>query len=372
MTLSGSRADDLCTSSRCRTGPSAEWHNEAQPRRIMSPAECMSFGTRERRQGVIDNWGHLDVIQQPQTAQLLDAYFDPQRRFAGDTFLSLGRRDGGDPNPDSFEVPDLLAITLLDVSVGPAAMRTLLHDDVFRNEVGSMLVNVPLDKDVWEVDLGPEGPAWQLCEVLDGRLYGVGEAIGTKLLARKRPRAIPIVDRVVHAFVPPDVHRSRWGTISAYLANPSVQVAVVGLAVALGGFVLRLVEFRRSIPNVQVSLIPVLHHHRGFQGEYQVLAENRGASDVGVTLWSLRPVDESEDIEVANTRVGNDPNSKPDAFTLSARHGDQWIVSPIALGPREGTVQIVARLHLGSGEAVDSNPVEVPMVVEGGEPEGPP
>src|SRR5438477_4292 len=108
-------------------------------------------------------------------------------------------------------------------------------------------------------------------------------------------------------------------------------VAILGLAVALGGFVLRLVEFRRSTPNVQVSLIPVLHHHRGFEGDYQVLAENHGASDVGVTLWSLRPVHESEDIEVADARFGNDPDSQPASFTLTARHGDQWIVSPTAL-----------------------------------------
>jgi hypothetical protein len=127
----------------------------------------------------------IRAVIAPPADELLSKFFNPQEPFAGDTCDSLP------DNPrNSFSVSDLLAETFLDVVFEPRAVRALLRPNFSRH-----LADVPDNVDLWsatEEDLQPA--YWLRDEVI--ALNGVGRVKTSKLLARKRPRLIPIVDSV--------------------------------------------------------------------------------------------------------------------------------------------------------------------------------
>lgn len=128
----------------------------------------------------------IRAVIAPPADKLLLAFFAPEGPFAGDAFDTLP------DNPrDSFSVSDLLAETFLDVMFEPRAVRALLQPGFSR-----YLAGVPDNVDLWKAtddDLRPAYGLWD--EVI--ALRGVGPTKASKLLARKRPRLIPIVDSVV-------------------------------------------------------------------------------------------------------------------------------------------------------------------------------
>jgi hypothetical protein len=80
------------------------------------------------------------------------------------------------------------------VVVKPLAVRQILGPD--RAEITSLLHAVPTDVDLWNAsdsDLAHADEAWQFFRRYDG----IDEVIAGKVLARKRPRLIPIIDAVV-------------------------------------------------------------------------------------------------------------------------------------------------------------------------------
>lgn len=101
---------------------------------------------------------------------------------------------------------DLLAASFLSVRFSPKAAIGLLEER--REEVTALLSQIPNDLDL--ADLGPddfkevlgeESAAWRLWDLLRGKDlskgWGIGPTKASKLLARKRPRLIPIWDSVV-------------------------------------------------------------------------------------------------------------------------------------------------------------------------------
>lgn len=125
-----------------------------------------------------------DIIAPP-ADHLLVGFFNPTKPFDGGMFNTLTE------NPrDTFSVTDLLAQTMLDVMHTPLAVRALLKPDFSR-----YLADLRDDLDLWDAtdeDLAPAHQLWG--EVI--KLPGVGLVKASKLLARKRPRLIPIVDSV--------------------------------------------------------------------------------------------------------------------------------------------------------------------------------
>lgn len=117
-------------------------------------------------------------------------YFDPVQPFAGQTFDSLGNNP-----PDQIVPDDLLAVTLLDVRWTPLAVRHLLNDQAAK--VTELLRMIDDETEMW----APEGskqlnatePLWDLLY----KLPGVRDTRASKLLARKRPRLIPITDSII-------------------------------------------------------------------------------------------------------------------------------------------------------------------------------
>ena len=144
---------------------------------------------------------------------LLRSYYtEPQHGKSG---LRSGARfdtwgGGGDAASvcNTLTADDLLAASFLSVRFSPKAVIGILGDR--REDVTALLSAIPVDLDLVDVShddfkavLGEESPAWQLWDLLrgkdqlNGKGWGVGPTKASKLLARKRPRLIPIWDSVV-------------------------------------------------------------------------------------------------------------------------------------------------------------------------------
>jgi hypothetical protein len=113
--------------------------------------------------------------------------------FAGITF------DGLDPNETNcWGVADLLAVTLLDVGVRPKGVRRILESN--DNRFNDLLSSIDPTVDLWSDDEDRVKRSLDVAEILYKdlkNLGGVGPVTASKLLARKRPRLIPISDSVI-------------------------------------------------------------------------------------------------------------------------------------------------------------------------------
>ncbi|WP_413452889.1 DUF6308 family protein [Georgenia phoenicis] len=131
---------------------------------------------------------------------LLRRYFglDGKPAYSGSRFEALG--GGGDAADvaDKITAVDIVALSMLSIAVpGTAALR-LLEDDEFVAVTGEYLSKLPTDVDLVDIDRevlvdGPAASLWRHFRQLDG----VGPTTTSKLMARKRPRLIPVYDSVI-------------------------------------------------------------------------------------------------------------------------------------------------------------------------------
>lgn len=132
----------------------------------------------------------------------LRRYF--RRREDGHVAYAGALWDGFDPSgsrardADRFTADDVASLRLLSVSMPGRAMYELLVTDSPR--FNEMLEGVGADRDLGseETPICKGDPAWELHVALKA-FDGVGPTIASKLLARKRPRLLPIRDSVVVA-----------------------------------------------------------------------------------------------------------------------------------------------------------------------------
>ncbi|OIQ83083.1 hypothetical protein GALL_351160 [mine drainage metagenome] len=144
-------------------------------------------------------WTLADEFR-PIAVELLQGYFSaqPEAGFTGAHFERLG---GGGDRPelaDEFTAEDLVAVTLLSVKVPAEAALRILGPD--RSRLSELLHEIPTNRDL--VDVGPaeidrDWAPWLLDDALSD-LTGLGRTTVSKLIARKRPRLIPIYDREVN------------------------------------------------------------------------------------------------------------------------------------------------------------------------------
>lgn len=134
-------------------------------------------------------------------AGVVARYFTPRPigRFTGAHFERLG---GGGDRPavaDEFTPEDLIAVSMLSVSVvGDAALEILVHR---RKHLHELLRLVPTEQTLGDVDgsaIGPDWPAWQVYSELR-TVPDIGPTTASKLLARKRPHLVPVYDTVIDA-----------------------------------------------------------------------------------------------------------------------------------------------------------------------------
>ena len=151
------------------------------------------------------------AITLPSTLQIDDdrAAIDALRRYFGDPYLDSGRcyvgayfdswtTDGTATDSDRFTPDDLISVTFLSVDVKPLAARELLASR--RDHYAELLTQIGPDRDLTDerAPATPAWPAWRLDTELR-QLPGIGRTIASKLLARKRPRLLPIWDSVIAA-----------------------------------------------------------------------------------------------------------------------------------------------------------------------------
>ena len=148
---------------------------------------------------------------------LLSRYYgDPfgSSSYTGAVFDVWDSTETRAADADRFTADDLVAVTFLSVDTpGPAAIA-VLRDNA--EEINKLLAAVGPDRDLAdEPPLTAGWPAWRLNRRLRD-LDGVGPVIASKLLARKRPRLMPIWDTVVAKVTGTEV--DQWVPLRAALA----------------------------------------------------------------------------------------------------------------------------------------------------------
>lgn len=152
----------------------------------------------------------IDALLIPQAAALVSEYYDETGPFAGATFETLGTNE-----PNRIGVDDLLALTLLDVKVTPPGIRQVLTRDAAL--LSASLAAIPTDLPLWEADDATLERATQLYKHLKN-VPSIKQVVAGKLLARKRPMLIPVVDKwVIDALKAPK--NSYWVSIREALQD---------------------------------------------------------------------------------------------------------------------------------------------------------
>ncbi|MFE4542363.1 DUF6308 family protein [Arthrobacter sp. NPDC056727] len=159
-----------------------------------------------------------EVITSP-AHHLLADFFDPEGPFAGSTFDELGENP-----PQNIGPADLVAVSLLDVRFEPRAVRAILQTD--SSYLSKLLIAIPADVDIWDAEDRHLDAAAELFSALDA-YAGVGETKASKLLARKRPRLLPVIDSVVRKGLPLGSEPAR--ELRDALSDPSRRTALEAL-----------------------------------------------------------------------------------------------------------------------------------------------
>lgn len=167
----------------------------------------------------------IDKLIDAQARALIHAFYDneearqsaPQAHFVGELFVTLGPSD-----PDRFEAADLVAVHLMGMSFLPTTVRALLESEQEQEEVSGLLARIP-KVDIWadEADFEAADQLWRLLAKDRKKIYpGINRVTAGKLLARKRPTLIPVIDKVITTLVPepPDGY---WRLFQTYLRDPA-------------------------------------------------------------------------------------------------------------------------------------------------------
>ncbi|MFB7288113.1 DUF6308 family protein [Actinacidiphila glaucinigra] len=155
--------------------------------------------------------------------QLLREYWgrhsDGSPRFTGSRFERLA---GGGDEPSvagRFTADDVMAVATLGVTL-PARAALRLVEPSAEDRYGALLEQLPADVELADADqhlIARGGPAWQLWEHLR-ETDGIGPVAAGKLLARKRPRLLPVYDSVIkRVFSRPRNDLSFWSDVRSTL-----------------------------------------------------------------------------------------------------------------------------------------------------------
>jgi len=172
-----------------------------------------------------------------QALDYLRSYFAPVDAQTGYTGSRFERLSGGGDRPsvaDEFTADDLVAVTMLSVTVPARAGLEILERQ--RSEIRELLKQIPTDLDLASVEgdaITPEWPAWRLWTRLM-EINGLGSTTVSKLLARKRPRLLPVYDSLVAELLQP--RGDFWNALHRTLrvGTPSLQEHLLSLRAESG------------------------------------------------------------------------------------------------------------------------------------------
>ncbi|WP_251149765.1 DUF6308 family protein [Cellulosimicrobium sp. Marseille-Q4280] len=151
-----------------------------------------------------------------QAVEHLRRYFGPVDGTSGWAGSRFERLAGGGDRPDvadRFTADDLVAVSLLSVNVPPHGAIQLLESRA--DELARLLAEIPHDLELVDVESIPDDWAPNRLWAALRDVRGIGWVTAGKLLARKRPRLIPVYDSVVQEAVTPTA--SFWEALRAAL-----------------------------------------------------------------------------------------------------------------------------------------------------------
>ncbi|MEH1168274.1 DUF6308 family protein [Micromonospora sp. CPCC 205539] len=158
--------------------------------------------------------GILAVVDDSRTVPDLRRYYlsANEEAFTGAQFERLG---GGGDRPEAanaITADDLIAVELHSVHVSPHRAIDLLQGQLGRDvaaELTKIPADVELDSDAASPLIADDGPAERAWRMLN-QATGVGWVTAGKLLARKRPKLIPVYDGVVSCALGTGTGFWRW------------------------------------------------------------------------------------------------------------------------------------------------------------------
>ncbi|QIK83168.1 DUF6308 family protein [Sanguibacter sp. HDW7] len=141
--------------------------------------------------------------------------------FTGRGFESVGHPWNDPAHANKVTTADIVALSCLAVPVGGDAVMRLLVEDAGR--VSALLADAPPpETNLWEVDekaiLDPEEALQSLWQLLRD-IPGMGPTSASKLMARKRPRLVPIYDSVVAQALGMRSARGHWEMMHTLLLS---------------------------------------------------------------------------------------------------------------------------------------------------------
>lgn len=153
----------------------------------------------------------IKKIDFSEAEKLATEYFAPSSKHPGTcnyTGAHFESFQAGQNVPNVITPSDLLAVQNLGVTVPARASMGILGD--YAAEISALLAGIPQNLDTksiqseaqFEEVLGEESPAHELWDLLRhnspaASKWGIGPTTASKIMARKRPRLIPIEDSVV-------------------------------------------------------------------------------------------------------------------------------------------------------------------------------
>jgi len=125
-----------------------------------------------------------------------------ERPFTGSRFEHLAGGGDGPSAADMVTADDLIAVQMLSVTLPAQACLDLLEGRL-GEELSALLSRIPADVDMAAADatdLSPGSPADTAWHLLTDQ-HGIGWVTAGKLLARKRPRLLPVYDQVIRCLL---------------------------------------------------------------------------------------------------------------------------------------------------------------------------
>lgn len=168
----------------------------------------------------------LAILRHPDTPAKVAAFYDPVRNYAGATFNDLAPND-----PFRLDSSDLLAVTLMNVAVQPAALRRLLEPGDDHDAVLATLATVPVGTSLADADPATLDAAAAFYQAVKVALRGDKWVTASKIGSRKRPSLIPVRDRVVveELNLPRKDFREAWTLMRGMLNDTEVRAALAEL-----------------------------------------------------------------------------------------------------------------------------------------------
>lgn len=180
----------------------------------------------------VAQWTLPDELTSPDMAsavELLSTYFyttldDGSPSYTGAMFERFAGGGDAPAIANTFTAADLVAVSLLSVDVPGAAALGILGRNA--ENLNGLLERIPADRelrDAGDDEIGPGSPADELWSSIRG--CGVGRVTTSKLLARKRPRLLPVIDTVVKEVLGHPAKASFWLTLRAHLTADDGRLA---------------------------------------------------------------------------------------------------------------------------------------------------